>query len=82
MFECAHGTIYFESFDAQRYCGVSHQTLRKMAREGYLQDSGKVGVGYLYTKSQLDAALYEYGISRKDINLTVIERTEEVTPSD
>jgi hypothetical protein len=72
MFQCEHGTKYYESFDAQRYCGVSHQTLRKMAREGYLLDSGKVGVGYVYTKAQLDSAMYEYGTSRKDVNVEVI----------
>ena len=72
MFQCEHGTQYYESFDAQRYCGVSHQTLRKMAREGYLLDSGKVGVGYVYTKAQLDSAMYEYGTSRKDVNVEVI----------
>lgn len=72
MFKCEHGTNYYESFDAQRYCGVSSHTLLKMHREGYLIDSGKIGVGYVYTQSQLDSALYEYGTSRKDINVEVI----------
>ena len=71
MFSCEHGTKYYESFDAQRYCGVSHQTLRKMAREGYLISSGKVGVGYLYTRKQLDLAMDSYPSFRKDINVEV-----------
>ena len=55
MFTCpACKTQYYESLDCQAYLGISDQTINTWRKLGRMPHSGKIGVGYVYTKEQLD----------------------------
>jgi len=55
MFLCTNcKTHYYETLDAQAYLQVSDQTINVWRKLGRMPHSGKVGVGYLYTREQLD----------------------------
>lgn len=58
-------TKYYESINAQFYCSVSSQTINDWRNRGLLKSSGKIGVGYVYTKEQLDEGLLNNNYPRQ-----------------
>ena len=73
MFTCPHRTEYYESLDAQLYLGVSDQTINTWRRLGRMPHSGKIGVGYLYTKEQLDEGWHSNNYHRIDDHVELKE---------
>lgn len=72
MFECHEcKAVYYESLDAQFYIGVGAQTINRWRREGWLRPSFKVGAGWVYMQSDLDAAMDATGYSRQNLNVEV-----------